>query len=74
MNWEHRAHNVLDHKPEEPKSFWVARKEEQDWFVLDLGMPINFNAVELANTWTPPDYHGTTNEFKYAACRFQEKF
>ena len=52
----------------------MARKEEQDWFVLDLGMPMNFDAVKLANTWTPPDYHGTTNEFKYAACRFQEKF
>ena len=57
------AANVLSNDPE---LYWHARyPAKQDWFVLDLGMAMSYDAVVMANTWCPPSNDGSTDKFKW---------
>ena len=42
---------------------WIANDKPIPWFILDLGAPMSYDAVVMANTWCPPFNDGSTDKF-----------
>ena len=42
---------------------WIANDKPIPWFILDLGAPMSYDAVVLANTWCPPFNDGSIDKF-----------
>ena len=59
MQYPSAAHVLID----DYNTVWIADDHPFPWFILDLGAPMSYDAVIMANTWCPPFNDGSTDRF-----------